>query len=380
MTRSATRNMGGYLKNSFAMSMVLLLVLVVPIVVAMFSSWLMSEETLGYRDRVLSLAALASTIFSNSSSMLSVDRFVYEVRVLISNNMSVSVDRDGFLTIYLVNRGGEKLYEDFTWIVQGYTPRDFPKRFRGVVEPRSRAMVYRAYLPTILNRTGEYEVIIMSSEVLVFNVSMSSPEEVLRVKELAPRITPILRIECTEPRPKVCKVSLPKYSLYLKVRVELNPEKLRHLQVIEKPPFIDIEFANNIEDVLRVLGNDDFFREMWSGKNITAVLVYLENRGDRNLTMVGWGGYEIRIVDPSSDSVVGRCGIRAQVLKPNIVVVKPGERKLFDLYIIEYRGGTIYINGFDCGKIEPGTYIVEIYTQTKPHIHIKISMEFKTVR
>ncbi len=68
--------------------------------------------------------------------------------------MGVSVGRNMvFLAIYLVNRNGEKPYEDFMWIVQGYTPRDFPEGFRGVVEPGFRVVIYGAYLQSILNGT-----------------------------------------------------------------------------------------------------------------------------------------------------------------------------------------------------------------------------------
>ena len=350
-------NMRRHLKNPFVVSMVLLLVLVVPIVVAMLSSWQMSEETLGYRNRILPLVALASTIFSNSSSMLSVDRFVYEVGVLVFNNMSVSVDRDGFLTIFLVNRGGEKLYEDFTWIVQGYTPRDFPKRFRGVVEPRSRAMVYRAYLPTILNRTGEYEVIIMSSEVLVFNVSMSSPEEVLRVKELVSRITPILRVECAEPRPKVCKVSLPKYSLYLKVRVGLNPEKLRHLQVIEKPKFIDVVFSTE--------------------GNKTVIELFVVNRGNTSLRIVNYISWDVAVYDIYGKPLTG-CSLRASILKSSEHVVEPGQRKFINLFKLCYKNGVLYVNGANCAELKPGKYILGIRLHTKPGISVKVIVALNT--
>jgi len=321
----------------------------------------------------------ADTLFSNKTFVLGVDEFLYNVTVVMSNNMSIAIDRNGYLTIYLENRGSDRVYENFSWIIHGYRLTDFPTRFMGVVEPKSRAIVYRVYLPTVFNSTGEHEVTMMSSKVMMFNISMSSYEEVLKLKKLAPRITPILRIECNEANPGVCRVSLPKYSLHLKVSVRLNTGKLKPIQVIKKPPFIDVEILRGIDKALKLINDSktrESFMEQWGSRNVTVIALYINNGGDKNLTIVSWVGYIIHIVDVRNGSTVCGYGIITQILKPNIIVVKPKERKLFSIHIIEYREGELYIDGYECGKVEPGVYIIKMSFRTKHGIYVEMSVKF----
>jgi len=321
----------------------------------------------------------ADTLFSNKTFVLGVDEFLYNVTVVMSNNMSIAIDRNGYLTIYLENRGSDRVYENFSWIIHGYRLTGFPTRFMGVVEPKSRAIVYRVYLPTVFNSTGEHEVTMMSSKVMMFNISMSSYEEVLKLKELAPRITPILRIECDETKPDMCRAILPKYSLYLKVSVRLKPEKLESFRVIKKPSFIDVEILRGIDEALKLINDSktrESFIEQRGGRNVTVIALYINNGGDKNLTIVSWGGYIIHIVDVRNGSSVCGYGIITQILKPNIIVVKPKERKLFSIHIIEYREGELYIDGYECGKVEPGVYIIKMSLRTKPGIYVEMSVKF----
>ncbi|RLG86762.1 MAG: hypothetical protein DRO39_02310 [Thermoprotei archaeon] len=358
-----------------AMFIAVLVVIAVPIIVATLG---FMEKGYGVQvaDRgSFALSVLSNAILVNRAFTIGVGSLLYNITVLVSNNMSIYVDRTGYLTVYLRNRDSARVHEAFEWVVQGYRPPGFPARFVGYVEPGREVVVYKAYLPRIINRTGRYRIIIMSSEMLTFNVSIASQSEILKVKELVSKITPILRIECGGSEPAICRASLPKYSLYIEVEVRLNPRALRHLQVIEKPQFIEVGFATDIEDVLKVIGEDKFFREMWGGKNITAILLYLVNHGDENLTVVSWGGYSVRIIDAYSGEAIGGFELKPQVLRPNTIVVKPGEKKLIDVYIVEYRDGVVRVNGFDCGRAKPSMYIVSICTETKPGICIAVSME-----
>jgi len=323
----------------------------------------------------------AETSSNSETFVLGVDGFLYNVTVIISNNMSISINRNGFLAIYLENRGSDRLYENFSWIVHGYRLTDFPTKFVGILEPKSRAIVYRAYLPIIFNTTGEYEVIIMSSEVIMFNIPISSYERVLKLKELAPRFTPILRIECNETKPDTCRAIFPKYSLYLKVSVRLNPEKLEPFRIIKKSSFIDVEILKGIDKVLKLINDTkahESFMEQWGGKNVTVLTLYINNGGDKSLTVVSWGGYIISIVDAHNGSTVCGYGIITQILKPNIVVVRPGERKLFSIHIIEYREGKLYIDGYECGKVKPGIYIIKMSFRTKPGIYVEMSIKLNS--
>ena len=321
---------------------------------------------------------IVNTFFSNKSFVLNLSAFLYNITVVMSNNMSISIDRNGLLTIYLENRG-DRVYEDFSWVLQGYRPIGFPTRFKGTLNPRSKVAIYRAYLPDIFNRTGEYETIIMSNEALMFNIPIYSHEEVLKLKELAPRITPILRIKCDEPRPEVCKASLPKYSLYLKVSVRLNPKKLESFQIIKKPQFINVKILRGINQALKLINDSktrESFIEQWGGKNVTVIALYINNGGDENLTIVDWSGYIIHVVDAHNESTICGYGIITQILKPNIIVAKPKEEKLFSLHIIEYREGELYIDGYECGKVKPGVYIIKMSFRTKPGIYVEVGVKF----
>ncbi|RLF17781.1 MAG: hypothetical protein DRZ82_09460 [Thermoprotei archaeon] len=321
---------------------------------------------------------IVNTFFSNKSFVLNLSAFLYNITVVMSNNMSISIDRNGLLTIYLENRG-DRVYEDFSWVLQGYRPIGFPTRFKGTLNPRSKVAIYRAYLLDIFNRTGEYETIIMSSEALMFNIPIYSHEEVLKLKELAPRITPILRIKCDEPRPKVCKASLPKYSLYLRASVRLNPEELGSFQIIKKPRFINVEILRGINQALKLINDSktrESFIEQWGGKNVTVIALYINNEDNENLTIVDWSGYIIHVVDAHNESTICGYGIITQILKPNIIVVKPKEEKLFSLHIVEYREGELYIDGYECGKVKPGAYIIKMSFRTKPGIYVEVGVKF----
>ena len=59
---------------------------------------------------------IVNTFFSNKAFVLNLSAFHYNINVVMSNNMSISVDRNGLLTIYLENRG-DRVYEDFSWVL-----------------------------------------------------------------------------------------------------------------------------------------------------------------------------------------------------------------------------------------------------------------------
>ena len=221
----------------------------------------------------------------------------------------------------------------------------------------------------------------MSSEVIMFNISVSSYERVLKLKELAPRITPILRIECNETKPDMCRAIFPKYSLYLKVSVRLNPEKLESFRIIKKPSFIDVEILKGIDKALKLINDTktrESFMEQWGSKNVTVIVLYINNGGNKNLTIVNWVGYIISVVNAHNGSTVCGYGIITQILKPNIVVVRPGERKLFSIHIIEYREGKLYIDGYECGKVKPGVYIIKMSFRTKPGVYVEMSIKLNS--
>ena len=55
---------------------------------------------------------LAETSSNNETFVLDTDEFLYNVTVIMSNNMSISIDGNGFLTIYLENRGSDRLFRE----------------------------------------------------------------------------------------------------------------------------------------------------------------------------------------------------------------------------------------------------------------------------
>jgi len=202
---------------------------------------------------------------------------------------------------------------------------------------------------------------------------------VLKLKELTLRITPILRMKCDESRPKVCKAGLPKYSLYLRASVRLNPEELGLFQIIKKPRFINVEILRGINQALKLINDSKTrksFIEQWGGKNVTVIALYINNEGNENLTIVVWGGYIIHVVDAHNESTICGYGIITQILKPNIIVVKPKEKKLFSLHIVEYREDELYIDGYECGKVKLGVYIIKMSFRTKPGIYVEVGVKF----
>ena len=142
-----------------AVLIAVLVITAVPIIVA----------TLGFLEKgygvqvadqgSLALSVLTNAILVNRTFTVGVESLLYNITVLISNNMSIYVDRAGYLTVYLRNKA-------FEWVVQGYRPPGFPARFIGSIEPGREVVVYKAHLPRIINRTGRYRIIIMSSEML----------------------------------------------------------------------------------------------------------------------------------------------------------------------------------------------------------------------
>jgi len=290
--------------------------------------------------------------------------FIYNITVIQSNNMSVEVSRDGFLSIYLENKGDERRYEDFEWVIYGYKLENFPERFRGFIEPRSRIEIYRAYLPMILTKPGVFEVIITSSEELTFNVVLSSQSDEAKVKELISK-SPILKAEYNAAKPQELTVRLPRYSLFMVIEIKLNPEELRPYQVIDKPWFIDVEVEKG----------------MWGGKNVTVITVYINNRSNKTLSILDWGSYDIYVLDPYKGGLVGYCGIRALVTKPFKIDVEPGQREPLIDFIVEYVDEELYINGGSCGpKLEPGKYIFKIGLSTDPSITITMVMNLESER
>jgi len=309
--------------------------------------------------------------------------FIYNITVIQSNNMSVEVSRDGFLSIYLENKGDKRRYEDFEWIIHGYKLENFPERFRGFIEPRSRIEIYRAYLPMILTKPGVFEVIITSSEELTFNVVLSSQSDEAKVKELM-KLAPILKAEYNAAKPQELTVRLPRYSLFMVIEVKPNPEELRPYQVIDKPWFIDVEVEKGIEVILQRIDNPkvrEGFMQRWGSKNVTVITVYINNRSNKTLSILDWGSYDIYVLDPYKGGLVGYCGVKALVMKPFKIDVEPGQREPLIDFIVEYVNENLYINGGSCGpKLEPGKYIFKIELSTDPSITITMVMNLESER
>jgi len=312
----------------------------------------------------LALSYLVDAISKKEFYGFGYEGFIYNITVIQSNNMSVEVSRDGFLSIYLENKGDERRYEDFEWVIHGYKLENFPERFRGFIEPRSRIEIYRAYLPTILTKPGVFKVIIVSSEELKFNVVLSSESDEAKVKELLTGLAPKLTIEYDPDKSQELTVRLPRYWLSMVIEVKLNPEELRPYQVIDKPWFIDVEVEKG----------------MWGGKNVTVIVVYINSRGNKTLSILDWGSYDILVLDPYKGGLVGYCGIRALVIEPFRIDVEPGQRRLLIDFIVEYVDENLYINGGSCGpKLKPGKYVFIIGLSTDPSITITMVMNLESV-
>jgi len=309
--------------------------------------------------------------------------FIYNITVIQSNNMSVEVSKDGFLSIHLENKGDERIYEDFEWVIHGYKLENFPEKFQGFIEPRSRIEIYRAYLPMILTKPGVFKVTIVSSEELTFNVVLSSESDGAKVKELISKLAPILTIEYDPAKPQELRVRLPRYSLSMVIEVEPNPEELRPYQVIDKPWFIDVEVEKGIEVILQRIDDPkvrESFAQRWGGKNVTVIMVYINNRGNKTLSILDWGSYDISVLDPYKGEL-GGCGVKALVIEPFRIDVEPGQRRLLIDFIVEYVDGELYINGGGCGpKLEPGKYIFKIGLSTDPSITITMVMNLESER
>jgi len=335
------------------------------------------------RSNTLALRDLVDAISKREFYGFRYGEFIYNVTVIQSNNMSVEVSRDGFLSIYLENKGGERRYEDFEWVIYGYRLENFPERFRGFVEPRSRIEIYRAYLPTILTKPGVFEVIIVSSEELTLSVVLSSESDGTKVKELLMGLAPIIKAEYDPAKPQELRVRLPRYSLSMVIEVKLNPEELRLYQVIDKPWFIDVEVEKGIEVILRRIDDPkvrEIFAQRWGGKNVTVIMVYINNRGNKTLSILDWGSYDISVLDPHK-GVLGGCGVKALAMKPFRIDVEPGQRRLLTDFIVEYEDERLYINGGGCGpKLEPGKYILKIELSTDPSITITMVVNLESER
>ena len=350
-----------------------------------FSIYETGRSNTAESEAVLSALALRDLVDAISKKEFygfGYEGFIYNITVIQSNNMSVKVSEDGFLSIYLENKGDERRYEDFEWIIYGYRLENFPERFRGFIEPRSRIEIYRAYLPTILTKPGVFEVIIVSSEELKFNVVLSSESDEAKVKELISK-SPILKAEYNATKPQELTVRLPRYSLFMVIEVKLNPEELRPYQVIDKPWFIDVEVEKGIEVILQRIDDPkvrEIFAQRWGGKNVTVIMVYINNRGNKTLSILDWGSYDIYVLDPYKGGLVGYCGIRALVVEPFRIDVEPGQRRLLTDFIVEYVDEELYINGGSCGpKLEPGKYIFKIGLSTDPSITITMVMNLESV-
>jgi len=275
----------------------------------------------------------------------------------------------------------KKIYEDFKWIIYGHKLKNFPERFKGSIEPKSKIEIYKAYLPMVFTKPGFFKVIIVSSKELTFNVVLTSPSDEIKIKEMVPKLAPILEVEFNTTKPQICKVKLPKYSLYIKVEVKLNPERLKPFHVIDKPWFIDVEVKKGIESILQRIDNPkirEVFIRRWGGKNVTVITIYVNNKGNKTLTILDWGNYDVYVFDIYKEKLVGYCGVKALVMKPFRINVEPGQQKpLIDL-VMEYENKCLYINGHKCSsKLEPGKYILKINLDTKPFITVTMVVVFK---
>ena len=338
------------------------------------------ESKVGSTLNVIEFANLINTTYKSKFYEFNYDKFIYNITVILSNNMSISVNNNGFLTIYLENNEDREIYEDFKWIIQGVRFKDFPAKFRGYVKPKSRTEIYRAHLPIIFNKPGKFKTIIISSKKLIFNVSLTSPKEILKVKELVSKITPILEIEYNSSKPQICRVSLPKYSLYIKVEVRLDPEKLKQFQVLYKPWFVDVEVVRSINAILRMINDSKvrkIFIEKWGNKNVTVIIIYINNTSDKSLNITDWGGYDIVIYNMHGEPL-GGYSLKVDVLKPYRITVKPGQKKLYTFLILEYINDVLFINGgYCCEELKLGKYILRIAFQTRPYISIDAVIELK---
>jgi len=365
----------------------LLTVLILITVHGIFSTREIRRSNMAGSEMILSDLAfsdLADIISNRSFYEFRYEEFIYNVTVIQSNNMSATVSKDGFFSIYLENKGEKRIYEDFEWNIHGYKLKNFPEKFKNYIEPKSRIEIDRAYLPKILTKPGVFKVIISSSKELTFSVALSSQSDEMKIKELILKLAPALKVEYNATRPQECKVRLPKYSLYMEIKVRLNPEKLRPCQVIDKPWFIDVEVKEGIEVILQRIDNPkvrEAFMRKWGDKNVTVIMVYINNRSNKTLTILNWGSYNIYILDAYEGKLTGYCGVKALVVKPFKMDVEPGQRRPLINFIVEYEDKHLYINGGSCGsELEPGKYIFKINLDTKPSITIAMVMKLESER
>ena len=167
----------------------------------------------------------------------------------------------------------------------------------------------------------------------------------------------------------------------MEIEVKLNPEKPKQFPVLYKPWFIDVKVVRDINIILQMVNDSKarkIFIENRSTKNVTAIIIYINNTSSKALDITDGNSYEIMIYNIHGKPL-GGCGLKVDMLKPHRIIVEPGQKKFYRFFILEYISGVSYTNGGYCyGKPEPGKYIFKISLQTRPHISIGIVIEIKS--